>query len=160
MGIAKNFCAVAAAMWLAGVVCAGEAQPVVADAALEARVMRLAEELRCLVCQNQTIADSHAPLALDLKNQVREMMSAGKSDADVVSYMAQRYGDFVLYRPPLKGTTLLLWLAPALLGGGALFFVLRRIRALESEGAPPILDAISARRADALLGLPGERDPT
>jgi len=76
---------------------------------LEKRVMALAEELRCLVCQNQTLADSNAPLAEDLRNQVREKMRAGKSDREVVDFLVERYGDFVLYRPPLKATTLLLW---------------------------------------------------
>ena len=80
---------------------AGEAQPVAANPALEKHVMAISEELRCLVCQNQTIADSHAELAIDLKNQVREKIEQGMSDKDVIAYMVQRYGDFVLYRPPV-----------------------------------------------------------
>jgi len=94
---------------------AGEAQPVAADPALEARVDELAAQLRCLVCQNQSLADSHAELALDLKNQVREQLKAGRSRDEVVAYMTQRYGDFVLYNPPWKGSTALLWAGPALL---------------------------------------------
>ncbi|HET9822280.1 MAG TPA: cytochrome c-type biogenesis protein [Burkholderiaceae bacterium] len=86
-----------------------------ADARIEQGVQRLAEQLRCLVCQNQTLADSHAPLAVDLKNQVREQLRAGRADEEVIAYMTQRYGDFVLYRPPFKATTALLWLGPALL---------------------------------------------
>jgi len=115
--------------WPAAPALAAEAQPLTADPVLEARVMKLAAELRCLVCQNQTIADSHAGLAVDLRNQVREMLRQGKSDAEVLAYMTARYGDFVLYRPPMKETTALLWLGPLLLFGGALLalvLVLRR----------------------------------
>jgi cytochrome c-type biogenesis protein CcmH len=83
-----------------------------ADAVLEQRVKRLTEELRCLVCQNQTIADSQAQLAIDLKKQVREQLAQGASDQQAMDYMVQRYGDFVLYRPPLKGTTGPLWFGP------------------------------------------------
>ncbi|MFO1297072.1 MAG: cytochrome c-type biogenesis protein [Rubrivivax sp.] len=124
--------ACAAAMVLIGAgaaQAAGPAQPLTADPELEARVLKLTAELRCLVCQNQTIADSHADLAVDLRNQVREMLRQGKSDADVLAYMTARYGDFVLYRPPLKESTALLWLGPGLLVAGgfvALVLVLRR----------------------------------
>ena len=83
-----------------------------ADPQLEARVQRVAGELRCLVCQNQTIADSHAELAQDLRAQVRTMLASGKSEAEVREFMVARYGDFILYRPPFKSTTLLLWVAP------------------------------------------------
>jgi cytochrome c-type biogenesis protein CcmH len=116
--------AVAAAL-MAGSAFAVEAS----DPALERRVMRIANELRCLVCQNQTIADSQADLALDLRRQVREMLQRGESDARVIDFMTQRYGDFVLYRPPVKATTWLLWFGPGvlLLGGlGTLVAVLRR----------------------------------
>lgn len=108
---------------------AKEAAPVAADPVLEARVMKLSEELRCLVCQNQSLADSHAELAQDLKNQVREMLQRGMSEKEVVDFMVQRYGDFVLYRPPVKSSTWLLWGGPflLLLGGlGFLFFRLKR----------------------------------
>jgi cytochrome c-type biogenesis protein CcmH len=110
-------------------VAAKEAAPEAADPALEARMVRIASELRCLVCQNQTIADSNAALAVDLRREARALLKQGKSDEEVVAYMTARYGDFVLYRPPLKGTTMLLWFGPAamLLGGGAvLVAVLRR----------------------------------
>src|SRR5438067_10983961 len=82
------------------------------NAALERRVTDLAHELRCLVCQNQTLADSSAPLAVDLRNQIREQLAAGKSERDVVEFMVARYGDFVLYRPPLKASTVALWAEP------------------------------------------------
>jgi cytochrome c-type biogenesis protein CcmH/NrfF len=94
---------------------AAQAQSVADDEALEARVQALSEQLRCLVCQNQSLADSHAPLAIDLKNQVREQLRSGSDEAQVIDYMTQRYGDFVLYKPPLKLTTWVLWAGPALL---------------------------------------------
>jgi cytochrome c-type biogenesis protein CcmH len=107
-----------------------------ADPALDTRVARLAAELRCLVCQNQTIAESNAELANDLKRLIREQLAAGKTDREVLDFMAARYGDFVLYRPPLKPSTALLWGAPALLvaaGGAALWFTLKRRQRLPAE---------------------------
>ena len=113
------------------------AQPAVADPALEKRVLAIAVELRCLVCQNETIAASSADLAVDLRNQVRDMLRQGKSEAEILGYMTARYGDFVLYRPPVKDTTALLWFGPpVLLGGGmlALWLILRgRSRMAASE---------------------------
>ena len=129
------------AMWvLAGSALANEAAPLAADPVLEARMTRITAELRCLVCQNQTIADSTADLAQDLRRQVREMLARGDDDAKIIQYMTDRYGDFVLYRPPVKATTLLLWFGPAamlLLGFGALAVVLRRrARAAASQFEP------------------------
>ena len=106
----------------------------------EARVKALAEELRCLVCQNQTIADSNAPLAQDLRNQIRGQIAQGRSDDQIRGYMVDRYGDFVLYRPPFKATTALLWLGPPLLilGGGFVFWrVVRRKRVAQTPAAVP-----------------------
>jgi cytochrome c-type biogenesis protein CcmH len=100
-----------------------------ADAALELRVNHVAEQLRCLVCQNQTIADSHAQLALDLKNEARTQLAQGRSEQDVIDFMVQRYGDFVLYRPPFKPNTWLLWTGPFLLlaaGLATLLYILRQ----------------------------------
>ncbi len=108
---------------------AREAAPAAEDPVLEARMVKIAEELRCLVCQNQTIASSNAGLAVDLRKQVREMLRRGDTDQQIIDYMTARYGDFVLYRPPLKGSTTLLWFGPGvLLVGGllTLFVVLRR----------------------------------
>ena len=119
---------------------AREAAPEAADPALEARMVRVASELRCLVCQNQTIADSHADLAVDLRRQVREQLQAGRSDAEIIDYMTARYGDFVLYRPPFKAITVLLWLGPALMlavGVVALIVVLRRRSRLGAEAFEP-----------------------
>ncbi|HZW12651.1 MAG TPA: cytochrome c-type biogenesis protein [Noviherbaspirillum sp.] len=128
---------------------AKEAEPAVADPVLEKRVMELSEELRCLVCQNQTLADSHAELAMDLKSQVREKLASGMSNQDVIDYMVERYGDFVLYRPPVKGATWLLWFGPFLLlvvGIGVLVLKLRKRRAPEEA-----LPDTELQRAASLL---------
>jgi cytochrome c-type biogenesis protein CcmH len=115
---------------------AADAPTVAADPVLEAKVLKIAAELRCLVCQNQTIADSHADLAVDLRNQVREMLKRGESEEKILEYMTARYGDFVLYRPPVKSTTALLWYGPAalLVVGLAVFvLVLRRRTKLNAD---------------------------
>ena len=119
---------------------AKEAALVAEDPVLEARVLKIAVELRCLVCQNQTIADSSAGLAIDLRNQVREMLKRGESDRQILDYMTARYGDFVLYRPPVKNTTAVLWFGPAiLLVGGlvALVVILRRRSRMAPEMFEP-----------------------
>ena len=133
-----------------------------ADAALETRLKNLEEELRCLVCQNQTLADSTAPLAQDLRREVRELAVAGKSDAEIKLYLAARYGDFVLYKPPVKPTTWLLWFGPfaLLLGGAVIWFVVLRRRGRrhddddDDEGPPPgtAEDGERVERARKLLG--------
>lgn len=110
------------------------------DAALEARVMKLSHELRCLVCQNQSIAESNAELAQDLRRIIREMLTAGRSEQDVRDFMAARYGDFVLYKPPLKNSTALLWAGPAVMalaGVGLLWFTLRRRQRLPHSAFEP-----------------------
>jgi cytochrome c biogenesis protein CcmG/thiol:disulfide interchange protein DsbE len=131
---------------------AKEAAPAAADPVLEKRVMTLAEELRCLVCQNQTLAESNAPLAEDLRNQVREKMREGKSDREVVDFLVERYGDFVLYRPPLKATTVLLWFGPLLLLAIGFAVLLRRVRRLRAAEEPGISDADRKRAAELLAG--------
>ncbi len=138
-----------------GLTQAGEAAPAADDPVLEARMVRITAELRCLVCQNQTIADSHSGLAIDLRNQVREMLRRGESDAQVIDYMTARYGDFVLYRPPLKTTTLLLWFGPGLLLLGgllALFVVLRRRARLDPNLFEPDPDEHMAQNDDKATG--------
>jgi cytochrome c-type biogenesis protein CcmH len=113
------------------------------DPALQARYEQLTNELRCLVCQNQTVADSNADLAKDLRDRTREMLLAGASDDEIVDFMTERYGDFVLYRPPVSQRTLLLWAAPVLLlviGTLSIFFVIRRrslAADLPEEGEDP-----------------------
>jgi len=119
---------------------AKEAQPVAQNPAVEARMMVLAAELRCLVCQNQTIADSHSGLAQDLRQQIREMLERGMTDEQVRSFMSERYGDFVLYKPPFKPSTALLWAGPplllllALLG---LYAVLRQRQRMSPDAFEP-----------------------
>jgi cytochrome c-type biogenesis protein CcmH len=125
------------------------------DPRLEARARALSAELRCLVCQNQSIAESNADLAVDLRRQINEQIAAGRTDGEIVDFMVQRYGDFVLYRPPFKAATLLLWLGPALLllaGLWALARVLRsRARAADER---PLSDEERARAARLLGGEP------
>lgn len=130
---------------------AAEAEPLAADPALEERVMQLSHMLRCLVCQNQSIAESNAPLAVDLRNQVREQFVAGKDEDAVVEYLVARYGDFVLYLPPFKGTTLLLWLGPVLLLIGGAGWLAWRLRRRATEAAPRPLTNDEHVRAAALL---------
>ena len=121
------------------------------DPAVESRLKAISEELRCLVCQNQTIADSHATLAVDLRQQIRAMVGAGRTDAEIRAYMVERYGDFVLYKPPFQPNTLLLWLGPAILiVGGALALVI----AIRRRGALPVAegpDDDRRRELEALL---------
>jgi len=110
-----------------------EAQPLGDDPAVEARLKALSTELRCLVCQNQTLADSSAPLAEDLRREIRELIAKGMSDKEITDYLVARYGDFVRYRPPVKSQTLLLWIGPTLLllaGLGGLWWTLRKRNAL------------------------------
>jgi cytochrome c-type biogenesis protein CcmH len=134
---------------------AGAVEPgeMLQDPALEARARRLSQELRCVVCQNQSIDDSNAPLAHDLRVIVRERLAAGDSDAQVLAFVEARYGEFVLLRPRFKPQTLLLWLAPLLLLAGAAIFLLRaRSRRGDAwQEAEPLTHA-EQRRLDDLLG--------
>lgn len=119
---------------------AKDAEPVAAASALEARVMALATELRCLVCQNQTLADSHADLAVDLRRQIRDMLARGASEDDVRRYMTERYGDFVLYKPPFKASTAALWGGPPVLLAAALaglFAMLRKRQNTRADAFDP-----------------------
>ncbi|HEX5374278.1 MAG TPA: cytochrome c-type biogenesis protein [Aquabacterium sp.] len=109
-------------------VLAGEAAPLAADPALEARMMAIASELRCLVCQNQTVADSHSGLATDLRQEIRGLLQQGQTDQQVRDYMTARYGDFILYRPPVNASTALLWFGPALLAVVGLLVLWRVLR--------------------------------
>jgi cytochrome c-type biogenesis protein CcmH len=126
---------------------------IAADPVAEKRLQALSEELRCLVCQNQNIADSNAELAQDLRREIRGMIRAGKSDKEIVDFMVARYGDFVLYRPPVKGITLLLWGGPVVLLVFGVFMLIRyqRRRAQRVADADRPLSDDEASRADALL---------
>lgn len=135
----------------AGVAAAKDAQPLDTDPALEARVMAIAEELRCLVCQNETLAASHADLAVDLRKQIRLKLQQGQSKDQIVDFMVARYGDFVLYKPRLTARTLLLWAGPfALLAMAGLAMALNIGRRRRRAEARP-LDPRDAERARALL---------
>lgn len=134
---------VAALLLLAG---AAMAQ---SDPAMDKRVAALAVELRCLVCQNQTLADSNAPLAVDLRNQIREQFKQGASEQDVIDFMVARYGDFVLYKPPFKASTLALWLGPFVLLALGVWALLRQIA--RRRVPAPELSAAERDRAARLL---------
>lgn len=134
---------------------ARDVAPATADPVVEKRVQGLSEVLRCLVCQNQTIADSNAELAQDLRREIRTMIAEGKSDKEILDFMVVRYGDFVLYKPPVKNTTILLWAGPIALLLLGLFLLQRYIRQRSTriaEDQP--LSAEEARRAEALLKEP------
>lgn len=138
---------------------AREAAPTAADVVVEKRMVAISEELRCLVCQNESLAGSQADLAKDLRREIREQIAQGKSDKEILDFMTGRYGDFVRYRPPLKGTTFLLWFGPFLLlvaGIAALGIILRRRgkRVVETT-----LSAEEQKRAEALLRLGSEEKP-
>ena len=130
---------------------AAEAVPTEKDPVAAARAVKLSEKLRCLVCQNQTIADSNAELANDLRRQIREQIAAGKSDSEILDYMVARYGDFVLYQPPLKATTVLLWAGPALLLLIGFFILASILRARRQQAAVPALSVEEQARAERLL---------
>ena len=121
------------------------AQPLFADVAIEARLTQLSRELRCVVCQNEALSDSPAELAGDMRQEIRELMKAGKTDQEVLSFLTSRYGDFVLFRPPFKPVTYLLWIGPfVFLGFGVLvwFMALRARRTFKS--APVSSEQIAA----------------
>jgi cytochrome c-type biogenesis protein CcmH len=131
---------------------AADAPDIAEDPALEKRVNDIGLELRCLVCQNQTIADSHAGLAVDLKNQIREQLKTGRTDRQILDFMVERYGDFVLYKPPMKATTILLWVGPFALmaiGLGVAALIVRRRRS--AAHATPHLTEEQRRQAARLL---------
>lgn len=148
---------------LALVIAQGAAAAAADDAALDARARALEQQLRCVVCQNQTLAESNAPLAQDLRQRVREQLQAGADEAAVKRYMVERYGDFVLYAPPLKPSTWLLWFAPPLLLLAVVALLLRRTRRQRRRAPAPLSDGERARLR-ALLDdgapAPQERQPS
>ncbi|MDQ2976873.1 MAG: cytochrome c-type biogenesis protein CcmH [Acidobacteriota bacterium] len=142
---------------LPGFAIAKEAQPSAADPALEERVMKLSKELRCLVCQNETLADSRADLAEDLRGQIREQMKAGKSDKEIIAFLTDRYGKFILYRPPVDATTYLLWFGPFVLLLGGLLLLFRYVKQRRELIVEQPLAADDRRRAEAILNAePGK----
>jgi len=137
-------------------VAADEAQPTLNDPVVAKREVELAKQLRCLVCQNQTIADSNAGLAVDLRNKLREQMATGKSDAEIIAFMTERYGDFVLYKPPMKATTVLLWVGPFVLLAIGLLIGWRVVRGRAKAARPQPLSTADRERAERLLGGEGD----
>ncbi len=136
---------------LPGAAWAGEARELADDPVVEKRMVALAENLRCLVCQNESLASSHAELAEDLRREVREMIKKGMSDTEITDFLVARYGDFVLYKPPVRGATMLLWFGPfalLLVGAGVLVYQVRKHRAAAPEAE---LTGEAQQRADALL---------
>ena len=131
---------------------AKEAQPVAEDPALEKRVMALSENLRCLVCQNESLAGSHADLAVDLRQQIREQMRAGKSDQEIIAFMTERYGDFVLFNPPVKMTTYLLWFGPFVLLAAGFIVQYVYLKRRRQRVADEPLSEKERKRVEALLG--------
>jgi len=131
----------------AGAAWTKEAAPAAEDPALERRVMDLAAQLRCLVCQNQSLAESDADLANDMRDQIREKLQAGQSERDVVDFLVARYGDFVLWSPPFKATTVLLWVGPVLLPAAGLITLFWLLGRRRDEGEAELSEADHARAA-------------
>ena len=147
-------------VWLAAaaIALAADAPPAADDPVLEKRVSELAAELRCLVCQNQSLADSSAPLAVDLRNQIRDRMQQGESEGQIIDFMVARYGEFVLYRPPMKAATLVLWFGPALLVAAGLYLLFAHVRRRRIAGEAE-LSAADRERAARLLAAGTESPP-
>jgi cytochrome c-type biogenesis protein CcmH len=142
----------------AGPAPANEATPLAQDEAVEKRMVAISDEMRCLVCQNESLSGSRAELAQDLRREIRELIKQGKSDEEIMNFMVSRYGDFIRYRPPVKATTWVLWFGPFLLlaaGIAALVAYLRRRGRELAAGADAPLTADEEARAKSLLGAAG-----
>lgn len=137
-----------------GAAMAKEAAPMAADAEVEKRMVAISEELRCLVCQNESLSGSHAELAQDLRREIRTLIGQGKTDKEILDFMVARYGDFVRYRPPLKPTTWLLWGGPFLLMAGGIATLIAFLRRRAKNSVAPVLSEEERRRAAALLEQP------
>ena len=144
---------------LASAVAGQTAQPLAEDPEIEKRLQALSHELRCLVCQNETLADSRAGLAEDLRREIREQMKAGKSDKEIVAFLTARYGDFVLYRPRVTPTTYLLWFGPFVLLAVGLIFLYRQVKQRRSQITQQPLTAQDRHRLEELLETPSEKEP-
>jgi cytochrome c-type biogenesis protein CcmH len=130
---------------------ANEAQPLAEDPVVEKRLIGISAELRCLVCQNESLAGSRADLALDLRREIRTLIKDGKTDAEITDFMVSRYGDFVLYRPPVNRVTWLLWFGPFVLLIGAVVVLVRMVRQSQNSKQPKGLNAAQRAKALALL---------
>ena len=139
---------------------AREAQPTGDDPAVEQRLAKLGKELRCLVCQNETLADSQADLAEDLRREIREQIKAGKSDKEIIEFLTARYGQFILYRPQVTPTTYLLWFGPFVLLIGGLFLLFTYIKQRRDSLPEKPLSADERRRAEELLASASGKETT
>lgn len=153
----KTWLVICLALLCAATSWAGEAPPLAEDPVVEKRLNAISEELRCLVCQNESLAGSRADLALDLRREIRSLIKANKSDQEIMEFMVSRYGDFVRYRPPVKPVTWLLWFGPLLLLIGAVVMLVRMVRSSGRDATPPTLDAAQREKAQRLLK---EADPS
>ncbi|MFA7269208.1 MAG: cytochrome c-type biogenesis protein [Sterolibacterium sp.] len=141
---------------LCGLASAKEATPLAEDEAVEKRLVYISDEMRCLVCQNESLSSSHAELAQDLRREIRSLIKQGKSDQEIMDFMVSRYGDFVRYRPPIKASTYLLWFGPFLLLAGAIIALvvyLRRRGGRIEESSEDMLSAEERRKAEDLMKL-------
>ena len=145
---------VCCALFFSAAAMARVAAPLAADLEVEKRMVAISEELRCLVCQNESLSGSHAELAQDLRREIRTLIAQGKTDKEILDFMVARYGDFVRYRPPVKPTTWLLWGGPFLLLGGGVAALIAFLRRRARETAAPQLSEEERRRAAALLEQP------
>jgi cytochrome c-type biogenesis protein CcmH len=130
---------------------AGEAAPMAEDPVVEQRLIAISEELRCLVCQNESLAGSRADLAQDLRREIRTLIKANKTDAEIMDFMVTRYGDFVRYRPPVNPVTWLLWFGPFLLLLVGLWVLFRMVRSSQRNAQAPVLDPEQRAKAQSLL---------
>ena len=144
---------------LAAAVGAQTAQPLAEDPVIEKRLQALSQELRCLVCQNESLADSRAGLAEDLRREIREQMKAGKTDAEIIAFLTARYGDFVLYRPRVKPTTYLLWFGPFVLLTIGLLILYWQLKQRRTQIKQQALTDRDRQRLDELLDEPSGKEP-
>ena len=144
---------------IASLAIAKDAQPLGEDPAVEQRLTKLSQELRCLVCQNETLADSRADLAEDLRREIREQIKAGKSDKEIIAFLTERYGQFILYRPRVTPTTYLLWFGPFVLLLAGITILFRYIKQRRDLIPEKPLSADERRRAEELLALASGKEP-
>ena len=130
---------------------ADEATPLASDPALEQRLISISEEMRCLVCQNESLSGSRSELAQDLRREIRDLIKQGKTDAEIRTFMVDRYGDFILYRPPVKPTTWLLWIGPFVLMFAGMVALLMYLRRRNTQVTTTSLSDDENKRIDALL---------
>lgn len=147
----KFLLALLVALQLATASYAGEATPLAEDPVIEQRLLVISEELRCLVCQNESLAGSRADLAQDLRREIRTLIRAGKTDAQIMDFMVSRYGDFVRYRPPVNRVTWLLWFGPFVLLLGGLLILFRMVRSNQRSAQATVLDPAQRAKAQSLL---------